>query len=340
MLGHTITLGAEEPIYDPDRYLLYRLAWQQAVDQGALNGYAHFGASIRQGGPDPGLPLLAPHNLMHFMEVLQFNVGNYDTWYDMLNLGFRIAPTAGTDYPCGVGSILPGQERFYTKVDGPFTYKNWLAGVRAGRTFVTTGPMLEFTINGQDIGGEVVLDKAGEVRIKGFIQDPIDNKDNWGRLLELELIENGQVVRRFPRIDDSGTFHFDIRYKVKKTSWLALRTSRSETVFPSWAPNSMAHSAPIYVTLENTPAIETHSHAQAIAKDWLASLESLEHRLSKDNFKYLLKTRYAGDPVPPELLSNNRSGLLEEIKTAKAYFESIIDRDIDKAIRQEQQDTQ
>ena len=38
-------------------------------------------------------------------------------WYEILNTGFRITPTAGTDYPC-VGASIPGRERFYTKVEG------------------------------------------------------------------------------------------------------------------------------------------------------------------------------------------------------------------------------
>jgi len=326
VLGHTITLGAAEPIYKPEKYLLYRLAWQQAVDQGALNGYAHFGEAKRNLGPDPGLPVLAPHNLMHFMEVLQFNQGNYGTWYDMLNLGFRITPTAGTDYPC-VAPRIPGQERFYTKVEGPFTYKNWLEGVRAGRTFVTTGPILEFSVNDQDIGSEITLEKDGEVTIKGEVRyRDDDNFGSYGQALVkgLELVENGQVVRRFPRIDDSGRISFEIRHKIKETSWLALRTSGSINLYPSKGRYVTAHSAPMYITLNNAPSIDKHPRTHAIAKNWLASLNSLEIRLSKENIQYLRETKAAGDPVPPHIVMNNHLALMEEIENSKVFFDRFL----------------
>ena len=323
LLAHTVTLGAAEPIFKPEKYLLYKLAWQQAADQGALNGYAHFGKGIAT-TIAPGLPVLAPHNLMHFMEVLQFNQGRYSTWYDMLNLGFRITPTAGTDYPC-IPPDLPGKERFYTKVEGPFTYKNWLEGVRAGRTFVTTGPMLEFGINGQDIGSEIVLDEAEEVTIKGVVRDPNDSEGLRGRLKELELVENGRVIRRFPRVDNSDGISFEIRHKIKETSWLALRTSEAINVlYPNKSQLLAAHSAPIYVTLKNAPPISEHIRTRAIAKDWLSSLESLEDKLSEANIGYLKTVKSPGDPIPPHIVMNNHLALLEEIENSKLYFSRFL----------------
>ena len=149
-LGHTITLGAARSHHDPDKYLIYRLQWQATVKEGALNGFAH--AAWPHGSlldPRDGMAVVAPHDLMHFVEVLQFDRSGYEQWYELLTLGFRLAPTAGTDYPCG-GQSISGHERFYTKVDGQLTYAKWLDGVRQGRTFVTTGPVVEFGIEGED----------------------------------------------------------------------------------------------------------------------------------------------------------------------------------------------
>lgn len=322
--GHTITLGAAEPIYMPDKYLLYRLAWQRAADQGALNGYAHFGELKRNGGPDPGLPLLAPHNLMHFLEVLQFNQGHYDVWYDMLNLGFRITPTAGTDYPC-VAPRIPGQERFYTKVDGPLTYERWLDSVRAGKTFITTGPLLEFRINGKEIGSELTLQRGGEVTIKGEVRYRDDDRE---KPLELELVENGRVVRRFPRLNDSGEINFEVRHRIDETMWLALRTSRGMNIYPSKKPYAMAHSAhsaPIYVTLKNAPPLAEHPRTRAIAQDWLASLDALEARISQENIEYLQSVTSAGDPVPYQILLDNQSALKREIETSRAFLNRFLE---------------
>ena len=321
LLGHTITLGADEAIYNPETYPLYKLAWKEAVDQGALNGFAHFG-EVRL-GLESGLPILAPHNLMHFLEVLQFNRGRFGAWYNLLNLGFRIAPTAGTDYMCN--NVFPGAERFFTKVEGPFNFENWLEGVRAGRTFVTTGPILEFGINDQDIGGEVFLSEEAEVTIKGEVKF---QKRDYDYVMELELVENGEVIKKFPRVDDSGKISFEIKHKVQETSWLALRiNSRFFNRYPGKMPYETAHSAPIYVTLENSPPIAEHPRTRAIAKKWLASLEALETKLLKSNIQYLHESedaRFYGDPLPAQLLMDNYSALMDEIEHAKAYFQRYL----------------
>ena len=109
-----------------------------------------------------------PHDLLHFLEVLQFDRNGYEIWYDLLNLGYRITPTAGTDYPCG-GQLIPGHERFYTKIDGEFTYSSWIESVRNGHTFVTTGPMLEFFVNGLEAGEEIILSDEATVEINGKV---------------------------------------------------------------------------------------------------------------------------------------------------------------------------
>src|SRR5262245_57245202 len=103
-----------------------------------------------------GVPgLAAAEKPLPTFEVLQFRHAVYDVWYDVLNAGFRMTATAGTDYPSY--DSVPGQERFYVQAPRPFTYEGWLDGVRRGRTFVTNGPVLDFRVNGQSIGGEIAL---------------------------------------------------------------------------------------------------------------------------------------------------------------------------------------
>ena len=38
------------------------------------------------------------------------------------------------------------------QVRGGFTYENWIAGIRAGRTFASNGPLLQFTVDDQGPG--------------------------------------------------------------------------------------------------------------------------------------------------------------------------------------------
>ena len=326
-LGHTITLGAKTALHFPEKYLIYRLLWQEAVNQGGINGYAH--AWAQDGtvvAPHNGLAVILPHDLMHFIEVLQFNRSDYEIWYDILNLGFQVTPTAGTDFPC-VEQTIPGHERFYTRVDGRFTYNNWLEGVRNGRTFVTTGPILEFKINGKDIGSEIIFDQASSIQIEGSVLFDTQ-KDN---VKIVEIIQNGEVIKRISRVSDEGKMDFTISHPVNESSWFALRgygqtiierLSVNPLHFRSFKPTSNVHSAPIYVTIPNTQALAKSAHSKKVAKAWLARLEDLEAMLAEDNIEYLSKqlVKPNFDAVPKDVLINNRTELLEEIQDAKVFF--------------------
>jgi hypothetical protein len=330
-LGHTITLGAETALHFPELYLVYRLAWQEAVDQGGINGYAH-GWATSTGAivPHNGMAVVLPHDLMHFIEVLQFNRYDFETWYDILNLGFRVAPTAGSDYPCADQNI-PGHERFYTRVEGELTYERWLEGVRNGRTFVTTGPMLEFSINGADIGDEIKLEKASSLKIEGRVLFDVHRDD----VQLIEVIRDGEVIRRISRVSDPGRIDFRFDYPVRDSTWFALRgygqnrleiRSSRPFHFNLWDASSCFHSAPIYVSIAGTPAIGENSRVGETATAWLARLEDMEIMLAPENIEYILMQYRGGNDqeVPREVFLNNREQLLVEIRDAKLFFMGLL----------------
>ncbi len=331
-LGHTITLGASTARHNLDDYLIYRLLWEKTAAEGALNGFAHAWApNGMMLAVHDGMAVVGPHDLLHFVEVLQFNRSGYEAWYELLALGFRVTPTAGTDYPCA-DQNLPGHERFYTKVEGPFRYASWLDGVRQGRTFVTTGPIVEFHVNGMDIGSEVVLSAEASVEITGKATfDP--TRDD---LVFLELVQNGEVVERFSRIAGASKIEFETKRPVDESSWFALRgygnrlenTIGTPLHFNTFKLSSNVHTAPIYVTLAHRPGIGESAQAKRVARTWVARLEDLERVLAEENLDFLA-ARLAfpdADAVPRETLVRNREALLEEVRSSKAFFEGRASR--------------
>lgn len=318
--GHAIILGGKTPINEPQAYVLYQLFWEEAEKQGALKGYAHFG---KISGAEYGLAIDLHGGLLNFLEVLQFEHGLYDVWYDILNMGFRMTPTAGTDFPCL--ATIPGRERFYTKVVGPLTYDAWLEGIRAGRTFVTNGPMLEFRVNGKEIGDEVLLKKPGQVTVEGRAR--FDTRREVPN--RLELIANGEAFKSFPRKGDDSEISFTIPLDLSQSAWLALRASGSKTdeatgVFPPFlTPTSLAHTAPIYVTIQGTPPLQAQPQAKVLARKWLAKLQDLEARLEEDQIEHLPSPPNASDGVSADYLRKNRAALLQAIDAAKKYFDDM-----------------
>src|SRR5207302_5270525 len=81
-----------------------------------------------------------------------------EIYYHMLNSGLRIPPSAGS-----ASGVLPnpvGYNRVYVHLDKEMDYANWWKGLRAGRSFVTNGPLLRVRVNGQFPGHVLAGDKG------------------------------------------------------------------------------------------------------------------------------------------------------------------------------------
>ena len=311
-LGHTIILGASSAIHFPERYVIYRLFWEEARRQGALSGYAHGGFDL---GAINGISIDLPEGLVDFVEVLQWGRGKYKTWYDILNTGFRMTPIAGTDYP--VGPSLPGRELFYTKVEGPLSYQSWLEGIRKGRTFVTNGPVLELQVSGQEMGESLVLAEPGTVTLEGAVRfDP--QRDDVTRL---EVIQNGEILRTFYREEDRAEITCGFEHRVSEAAWFALRSYGTKRLDKHPFP-SLAHTAPVYVEVKGAPKLAEGPKARALARAWIARLDTLENQVLPE-IQTLgdSKIVVAPDRVDVEHLIRNRSELLEAIRSARKYFE-------------------
>ena len=312
-LGHAIVLGAPEPIHFADDYLSYGRVFRKAREEKAVAGYAH-AAKGRSGFPNPlGLAIDLPGGMIDFIEVLQYKKGAYHFWYDALNLGFRIAPVAGTDY-MKPGGTLPGRDRFYTRVDGPLTYSAWLEGIRRGRTFVTNGPMLEFEVDGKGIGDEVVLKAPSSVRVAGRVRF----NPEWDDVKQVEILKNGAVERSVERGNAPGEIPFQFELEAKESIWLALRVSGLK-VGEIPGIRSEAHSGAIYLTLEGAPRISVQYKGKSVADLWMERLDELEKLLAEENLPKLAAPE-RHDGVTEETLRKSRAKLLESIRSARAFY--------------------
>src|SRR6185437_8624394 len=104
-----------------------------------------------------GLALDVPFGLVDFLEVLQAGQLATDIWYNFLNLGYKLTPAAGSDYPY---TDLPGTDRNYVKVEGIEDTDSWFKSFKAGHVYVSNGPFLEFSVNGRQMGDEIHANRA------------------------------------------------------------------------------------------------------------------------------------------------------------------------------------
>jgi len=185
-------------------------------------------------------------------------------WYGLLNCGFRLPASAGTDcFLNRIQSRLPGSDRAYVKIDTAFSYVEWIRNLKAGRSFVTGGPLLEFSVDGKFLGDNLQLPASGSVsaRASAVWREPLDHA---------ELVYNGATVASGQLSADRLSATLEQTVTIDRSGWLCFRAYGQN--------RTLAHTSPIYVTVAGKPA--------ASAKDaqyFLQWIDRLEAKLNERN---------------------------------------------------------
>jgi peptidoglycan/xylan/chitin deacetylase (PgdA/CDA1 family) len=183
----------------------------------------------------------------------------FQTYYALLNCGFRLRPSAGTAN--GVHPVPLGFSRVYVHLDEPFSFPAWMRGLAAGRSFVTTGPMLLTKTDGQWPGSTFqVANPSQDFRLECVVrsEQPLE---------VVELVVNGRVSRRFDpqnRKAGDGSFVTEVStaFSPQETSWLAWRCFERR-------PGDrlrFAHTAPSYFEIPGRPL-----RPRQVEADWLVA---------------------------------------------------------------------
>lgn len=170
----------------------------------------------------------------------------FQTYYALLNCGFRMQPTAGTG--AGVHPVPAGFGRVYVQLEGPLTYEKWFNGLRGGRSFVTTGPMLFTTVNGQPPGH--VFEK-GEPGTGYQVQGRVESTHPVSRI---EIVVNGDIIKTIePKsvlsATGSMTSNFEESVSVPGSGWIAVRCFEE---MPAKRVR-FAHSSPVHIEVADRP---------------------------------------------------------------------------------------
>lgn len=214
-----------------------------------------------------------------------------DWWYTLLSLGLRLPIVAH------LGLRPLGMQRTYARLQPgqDFSYASWIEAIRAGRTCVTLGPFLTFTVNGADPGACVELDREGDVvRIRA---EAVSRK----YFHELVILQDGnEIVQQQAQLD--GLFHaeIDTEHRVTRSGWLAARCFGK----PDAEGQSVdAHTSPVYVQVDRQPPPVDAEAAETV-------IGMLDRTLAWVN-------RYADCPTPKD-----RERLAKVFVEAKRVLES------------------
>jgi hypothetical protein len=168
------------------------------------------------------------------------------TYYSLLNCGFRMRVSAGTG--SGVHPVPAGHSRVYVHTGNPFSYEKWIEHLNAGHSFVTTGPLMNIRFNG-DLPGTIWIrtEQQNDIAITGTVTC-------INRLRSIEVIHNGVVVERLngePQKTEHGVWEYSVNTKasLQNSGWVALRCFED---LPG-EKTSFAHTNPVFMDVAGHP---------------------------------------------------------------------------------------
>lgn len=191
--------------------------------QQGLVGYVHPFDTVPDPAKDPvlshQLPADVAHGKVDYLEVVGFSdhKATASVWYRLLNLGFRLPAGAGTDAMANYASLRGpvGMNRVFLDTGGRRDDASFLTALKAGRGFVSNGPMLGLLLDGQKPGMTVAASAAGKHRYRIALRSPVT-------VDHLELVHNGNVVKRFDLSGDRRQLDAEDDIELAE-GWLLLR---------------------------------------------------------------------------------------------------------------------
>ena len=216
------------------------------------------------------LPVDAALGKVDAVDLMSYPSSYLDTaelWYRLLNCGLRLPATAGTDTfmnmtDGGIFSNPPAGNRVFVEIEGDFTTESWCEGVRRGRTFVTNGPALRFSVNGRAIGDEIKAQPGDVLEVEAEAR-------SFAPMERIELVVGGEVVASANAVEDGRRARLSERVTVNQSSWLAFRAlgSASRLVLGG---DLFAHTSPVYVSIGDQPPASPRDGAYFVS--WIDRL--------------------------------------------------------------------
>ena len=252
-LGHLNLLGHTEPI----------MPWcTDGPGEAELGGplqatMSHWAEACRaQGGtvvlphfpwPNGDPAALIALGLADAVEMCRQVPFDHDEYYRYLNAGYRLPLVGGTDKMATDTPV--GIYRTYVQLpeDVPFTYDAWRHQMSAGRTFMSSGPLIGLSVEGHAIGDTVHLrGNGGTVHVEAWAEGSLP-------IYNLQIVQEGRVVAETVAREGTRRLELSERLRADGHTWFAARTGGptyydAPYYLDGWQRQRFAHTSPVYVS--------------------------------------------------------------------------------------------
>jgi len=223
-------------------------------------------------------------------------------WYRYLNCGYRVPVVGGTDKMSA--GIPVGGVRTYARLIGgeELSFASWANAVKAGRTFTTSGPLIDISVEGRYPGDFLMLpEMEGTINYEAYIESiyPVD---------ELQIILNGKVIDGITSRQGEKNIKICGEAKIFESCWIAARCVSRLKAQHTWLVNHVAaHTSPVYVQcgLGEIFNPSDATYMLTLIEGGLTWLDTLSITASPERHKALQNTFYtARDAIAKRLLSH------------------------------------
>lgn len=163
-------------------------------------------------------------------------------YWQMLEAGFKIAPTAGSGFDHNDTHV--GYNRVYAYSETTPNETSWWQTISLGHTFVTNGPLLRANINGMPPGSMLSSDRSQsislDIAVALSVRDPVDY---------LDVVFNGETIYSAKLEDHYNRGEFP-PIEIDKSGWLVIRVVTENTKGYRYATT-----APFYFIFDRTPRV-------------------------------------------------------------------------------------
>ncbi len=182
-------------------------------------------------------------------------------WYNLLNRGQRCYAVGNSDSHT-VKLMTAGYPRNFVRSQAQnpadIDVAEVVENLRAGQVFTTTGPFVEFKVNGAEMG-ETIVAEEGRVLVFVRVRTP-----QWVYVNRVKFIVNGDLWRTVeldPQVREDGTIVWPMLqevFKLEQDSWLHVIVEGDEPLEPLVSPHErpilpLAVTNPVWVHVSDSP---------------------------------------------------------------------------------------
>lgn len=278
----------------------------EAHKQGGFVGYVHpyenseifpdQAATISHTDPiDAALGRVDYYELLGFSDHHATSV----VWYHMLNTGIRLGIAGGTDAMANYASLRGpvGLNRVFVPGAANLSSEEFLAGIKAGRGFVTNGPLIGFTLGDSRPGDSLSLGgKKKAVLYKAWLRSNVP-------IEKIEVVYNGDVVASHSGPEPVTQLDISEYIVLRENGWVLLRVYNSGPHPDVFDVYPYASTNPVFIH-QGKPSSTAYSSAVWFIR-WIERLE----KMAKENPNFRNEAE--------------RAEVLKDMAAARAYYQKF-----------------